>query len=182
MRAQPRIILPLVLSSLIACPRVFAQQDNSSSAPAAASAPSPAASNSPAANSAPAKKLWTNEDFGPNASSAPHSAPRGNANSGRPTTATPKRQPQPDRVKWYRQQLSKLVAQTADIDDKIAKYQSALRGETQPSAGLQEYHMHRADWRAEIDKLQKQRQDLDVKIANLEDAARHEGIEPGQLR
>jgi hypothetical protein len=178
MHTQPRIILLLLLSSLAACPGVLAQQENPSTAPATAPAATsaPAANNNPAPNSAPAKRVWTNEDFGPKASPAP----RGNAKSGKAPAGASKSQP--DRVRWYRQQIAKLAAQTTDIDDKIAKYQSALRGETQPSAGLQEYHMHRGDWQSEIDKLQKQRQDLDAKIAGLEDAARHEGIEPGLLR
>jgi hypothetical protein len=198
MHPQPRMILLLALFALIASPCMFAQQANTSpaTAPAAtpavtpSSAPAPAhpqaatcapkpseTSDPAAANTAPAKKVWTNEDFGTHTAVAPKPAPRGNAHPPRSNANAQKA----SRANWYHQQIAKLNTQIATIDDQIAKYQSALRGEMQPATGLQEYHIRRANWQTEIDKLQKQREDLETKIAGLVDAARHEGIESGQL-
>ena len=195
MHPQPRIILLLAFFALIASPCMFAQQANSppvatpavTPASTPASAPAHAATCAPmqpsessdpaAANTAPAKKVWTNEDLGTHTAVAPKPAPRGNAHPPR-SNANAQKAP---RANWYRQQIAKFNAQIATIDDQIAKYQSALRGEIQPATGLQEYHIRRANWQTEIDKLQKQRDDLQTKIAGLVDAARHEGIESGQL-
>jgi hypothetical protein len=186
MRTFLMMALSALLGSALAVPaRAQSQQSSSAPAPAAApssnsTAPSTSASapasipDTPDAPAKPApKKVWTNDDFGPNA-----------ANSAKkPKPAKPEAKPVKGKnAASYRAQIQKLNSQIADLDKQIATYQAALNGEPSANAALQQYHMRAADWRAEIEKLTQQKQDLYAKITAVEDQARHDGIEPGELR
>ena len=163
-----------------------AQSPQPSNAPAAAPSPNSATPSTSAAAPAsesdtpnppgkPApKKVWTNDDFGAHAA---------NSASKKPKPANPEAKPAKGKSgAYYRSQIQKLNSQIADLDTKIATYRAALNGEAQANAALQQYHMRAADWPAEIANLTQQKQDLQAKITAIEDQARHDGIEPGELR
>jgi len=150
------------------------------SAPAQAQDPQtvPQSDNSGAPVQPSTKKVWTNDNLVPNPDTA--LAPASSTKT-RPAKPGP-RSPEGKNVGWYRGQISKLNSQIAGIDKKVATYQAALKGEAQPSAGVQPYQMRAADWHSEIQRLTREKQDLQGKIGALEDEARRNGIEPGQLR
>ncbi|HXW17471.1 MAG TPA: hypothetical protein VEJ39_04170 [Candidatus Acidoferrales bacterium] len=164
------------------------QQPSNAPAPAPAAAPSPNSATPSTSAAAPAsesdtpnapgkpapKKVWTNDDFGAHAA---------NSASKKPKPAKPEAKPAKGKSgAYYRSQIQKLNSQIADLDTKIATYRAALNGEAQANAALQQYHMRAADWPAEIANLTQQKQDLLAKITAIEDQARHDGIEPGELR
>jgi hypothetical protein len=139
-----------------------------------APAPATSVSSAPSNQSAP-KKIWTNDDFSPHAAPAPVTA---KATKPKPVQTKPAGG---HPASWYRSQINTANNQIAGIDQKIATYQAALNGEAQPSQGVQEYHMRRADWQSEIQTLTKQKKDLLAKIDSLEEEAKHNGIDPEQL-
>jgi len=154
----------------------------------------PAPSSSPANSAAPAqintatdtsntsdksdgKKVWTNDDFGPNAPPPrPALKPKQQKVAAKPTNKQGKG------AAWYRTQIKVLNAQIPPIDKQIATYHAALNGDAQPDASLEASHNRAADWNTEIARLTQQKQSLLAQIDALQDQARHEGIEPGDLR
>ncbi|MFZ0634184.1 MAG: hypothetical protein WA755_12155 [Candidatus Acidiferrales bacterium] len=174
MNFRPLSATVLLLSALLLAPRSPAQEQSPAPPPAPATA-----NNSPApANPAPAKKVWTNDDISSNAGASSNSNGASKSSQAKLKNGTAKGKD----AAWYRTQFDKLNGQVADIDGKIADYQSALNGNPTAALGVQPNQMRRADWQGEIDTLQKQRRDLVAKISALQDQARHDGVEPGQLR
>lgn len=84
-------------------------------------------------------------------------------------------------ARWYRDQIAKLEGKLPAIDEQIENYRAALKGEEVKSAGGNGY-LRRADWQAEMENLEKKRADISKQISDLEDRARHNGIQPGDLR
>jgi len=157
-----------------------AQSSTQQPAPAPASAPSTpsSAKDSKPAAKPPAKKVWTDEDMG-SLSGPTYKADRGAASGGnsyRPQTTSGA-----SNADSYRNQISQLQRQIADIDAKIDNYQTLAHGEA-PGQAQKMYGEHLPDSRGDIQALLDQKKALQKKIEDLQDQARHAGVEPGQLR
>jgi hypothetical protein len=139
--------------------------------PAAVAAEPPASSD---------KKVWTNDDMKdlrnqPDLSTFEQSGGTYSASKGKPAGNSRKD------ARWYRDRIAKLEGKLPAIDQQIENYRAALKGEEVKSAGGAG-HFRRADWQAELEKLEKQRADILKQISDLEDQARHNAIQPGDLR
>jgi hypothetical protein len=155
----------------------------SSPTPSGSSDAAPAQNPDAAATELPAssdKKVWTNDDMKdlrnqPDLSTFEQSGGKFAASKGKPASNSRKD------ARWYREQIAKLEGKLPAIDQQIENYRAALNGEEVKSAGGAG-HFRRADWQAEMEKLEKKRADILKQISDLEDQARHNAIQPGDLR
>jgi hypothetical protein len=164
-----------------------------------AQAPSaPAQSQTP--NPPPAqKKVWTNEDIdqlrdqgaggisvmGPAAPPATPSAQQGNpAASGAP--AKPAKAPALPKEKdpeWYRQQLAPLYAALDRINTQLAAAQAAVDGDSRGEGGVSmNTRAPQGTPQEQVATLQNEQAQVQARIDALLDMARHNDIEPGDLR
>ena len=185
MRSLLMIAVAAILG-FISAPSARAQSQPQAAPPAPSSSPANSAANaqinaaatdtSNASDKSDGKKVWTNDDFGPNA------PPKPALKSKQPKAAAKPVNKQGKGAAWYRTQIKNLNAQIPPIDKQIATYHAALNGDAQPDASLEVSHHRAADWNTEIARLTQQKQSLLAQIDALQDQARHEGIEPGDLR
>jgi hypothetical protein len=149
-------------------------------------------------NTAPAqKKVWTNDDMdelrdqGAGGISVIGSAPAAAATPAAATpqkgaakpAATPAKVPDEKNPDWYRKQLAPLYESLDRINDQIAAAQSAIDGDSRGDSGVSMGARAPAGTPAEqVAALQKEQQGVQDKIDALLDMARHNDIEPGELR
>jgi len=142
------------------------------------------------------KKVWTNDDIdelrdqgaggistmGP-AAAAPASTPAQKATAAaKPAAAAPKI-PDEKNPEWYRKQLAPLYDKLSQISDQIAAAQAAVDGDSRGDSGVSMGARAPAGTPQEqVAALQKEQADVQAKIDALLDQARHNDIEPGDLR
>jgi hypothetical protein len=175
----------LVVSATLAGARARAQDP---AAPASQEqSPSPADAH-PAAKSSTKpkpKKVWTNEnldDAGGTISVV------GSAKKPTPAESAPAKSSastvDPRVVRALREQLHRLEAQLAVIDQQIADMKDFGKGESRGTAGLSTntFQYSTASVEDRIKQLQDKKSGIQGKIDAILDAARRNGIEPGELR
>jgi hypothetical protein len=141
------------------------------------------------------KKVWTNDDIdelrdqgaGGISVMGPAAAPATPATAQKATAAAkPAAAPKiPDEKnpEWYRKQLAPLYDKLSQISDQIAAAQSAVDGDSRGDSGVSMGARAPAGTPQEqVAALQKEQADVQAKIDALLDMARHNDIEPGDLR
>jgi hypothetical protein len=190
MKFRTIFFFALLVSTLAIAPGAcFAQSQTPSATdqPATVSAPAPTqtapAAPAPAApipNAKPAK-VWTNDEI--DVLHNDHSVSVvGNSKPQKVSAkATAKGYTQEKDPAWYKNQLEPLRADIVKLDPQIAKLKAFLSGEnvSDPTTG----HEHRNPTpQDQLKQLEAKRESDETKISDLLDRARHNGIEPGQLR
>jgi len=107
----------------------------------------------------------------------------GTGTNGSGTQGNQQNLPNEKNPSWYKKQLDPLYAKLDAINAQIANAEAALSGDTRgsDSVSLNAYGMT-ATPGDQLKELQAQKQDVQDKIDALLDAARHNGVEPGELR
>jgi chaperonin cofactor prefoldin len=184
-----RLIMPLVLLSLAACPCLGQAQD-----PAAGSSSSSKPADPPANPPSPTspdkktpKKVWTNEDMssvhgtisvvGDEKPSPTRSDRASSQNSGH---ANDLRQQQ---IEKYRNQIQQIQGQIESIDKRIAQLKNFKAEDTSPSGGInpnQGYNM--VPLEDQVKQLEEKKKQLQAKIEDIENEAHKNGIDSGDLR
>jgi hypothetical protein len=142
------------------------------------------------------KKVWTNDDIdelrdqgaggisvmGPAAAAPATPATAQKATAAAKPAAAPKI-PDEKNPEWYRKQLAPLYDKLSQISDQIAAAQSAVDGDSRGDSGVSMGARAPAGTPQEqVAALQKEQADVQAKIDALLDMARHNDIEPGDLR
>ncbi|MGD0907394.1 MAG: hypothetical protein ABSA96_07420 [Candidatus Acidiferrales bacterium] len=176
----------LLLSFMLVCSLAviptagFGQSQAPVAQPTGAIAPSnPSTGQAAATPKANPVKVWTNDDIATMPHS--HSTPRTGSQGINSVSTTSKPYRQEKDPAWYRKQLAPLNAEIDRLDPQIAKLKAFLSGEMVSDPPT----MHRQLIPSPKDQLQQMevKRDADAsKIDDLLDRARHNGIEPGQLR
>ena len=84
---------------------------------------------------------------------------------------------------WYKKQLAPLYAKLNELDTALANAESAVSGDTRGSATVSmDATGNAATPQQQVTQLQQAQQQVQTQIDNLEDMARHNGLEPGDLR
>ncbi len=138
------------------------------------------------AGGAKPKKVWTNENMG-DLSGSVVSVVGKEASAGetqkQKSGEKGARVPMEKDPQYYRMQLAPLHADIESTDAEIRKMREFLAGghtgEGKLTVGRFSVPMNPAD---RIAQLQKHKSDVQAKINAIEDQARHNGIEPGNLR
>lgn len=160
---------------------VAAEQPVAASTPAppqtAPSATTPAA---PIPNAKPAK-VWTNDEIDVLHNDHSVSVVGNHAPQKVSAKTTAKGYSQDKDPAWYKNQLETLRADIVKLDPQIAKLKAFLSGEnvSDPTTGHERRNPTPQD---QLKQLESKRQADETKIDDLLDRARHNGIEPGQLR
>jgi len=179
---KPQSILPYIMlvSSLAVVPTpAFGQSQSPAAQPTSTTAPGNAsAGQAPAATKATPAKVWTNDDIAtmPYSHSNPATGSQGIKNAS--TTSKPSQEKDPA---WYRKQLTPLNAEIERLDPEIAKLKAFLSGEN-VSDPPTTHHQLVPSPKEQLQQMEAKRQADAAKIDDLLDRARHNGIEPGQLR
>jgi len=183
MKFRTVFLFAVLVSSLALTPGSCYGQSQAPAAteqPAAASAPAPPPT-SPAApipNAKPAK-VWTNDEI--DVLHNDHSVSVVGNRAPQKVSATTKGYSQEKDPAWYKRQLKPLRAEIEKLDPQIAKLKAFLSGEnvSDPTTG----HERRVPTpQDQLKQLQAKREADETKLNDLLDRARHNGIEPGQLR
>jgi hypothetical protein len=158
-----------------------------SQSPTAAPQPSTSATDSqttqgqtsPATQRMPAK-VWTNDEIGVLRNDHSVSVV-GSRTDTKKVSATSKPYSQEKDPAWYRKQLISLQAEIEKLDARIAKTQAFLNGENvgEPASLHRQLAPSPQD---QLKQMEAKRQADAVKMDDLLDRARHNGIEPGELR
>ena len=142
----------------------------------------------------PQKKVWTNDDVdglrdqGAGGISVMGNTPAAPATPAQKATAAakpaaPAKIPNEKDPEWYRKQLAPLYDKLSQISDQIAAAQSAVDGDSRGDSGVSMGARAPAGTPQEqVAALQKEQADVQAKIDALLDQARHNDIEPGDLR
>jgi hypothetical protein len=125
-------------------------------------------------------KVWTNDDIDtlPHTHSAAATGSQGLKNVSSISNSKPSQEKDPA---WYRKQLAPLNAEIEKLDPQIARLKAFLSGDMVSDPPT----MHRQMGPSPKEQLQQMeaKRDADAaKVEELLDRARHNGIEPGQLR
>ncbi|MGD0964339.1 MAG: hypothetical protein ABSA57_10615 [Candidatus Acidiferrales bacterium] len=137
---------------------------------------SPPATQIPAAPPPSGKKVWTNDNLSDLHNDTEISAFGSRAASAKSTKAAA---PPPRRSEaWYRDQISRLQAAIAPLDEQIAQLHSAIDGKPTGDAkkSVRPYSIRADDWASELDELSKKRDDISDKISEFRDQARRDRI------
>src|SRR5258708_33523708 len=166
----------------------FAQ--TSSSSQSADSRSQPASQQNSAQNSTPVKqdtprKVWTEDDLHTlkgsvsvgGGASKPANAPRKPGSQESPTGVPPEKDPA-----WYRAQMAPFLARIEQIDAEIRKLKGIQDGKETSDAGRSHGFALPLNSADRIEFLGKKKKELQDKVTALEDQARHNGINPGELR
>lgn len=181
MRTQSVLLFVLITSWLAVGPTTgFAQSQSPEAQPTSTGA---AGDTSPGQAQATPKtkprKVWTNDDISTMTYSHanPTSGAEGLKNVSAASTAS---RPENDPT-WYREQLAPLNTEIARLDPQIAKLRAFLSGEkiSDPSTTHRQLVPSPKD---QLRQMERKRNADAAKIDELLDRARHNGIEPGQLR
>jgi hypothetical protein len=181
MRPQSLLFSIMLVSSLAAGPTTgFGQSQSTAPQPTSTGAPgNPSPGETPASTKTTPVKVWTNDDIATMPHSHSNPAIGGQGLKTVSTTSKPYRQEKDP--SWYRKQLAPLNAEIGRLDPQIAKLKAFLSGEIVSDPPT----MHRQLVPTPKDQLQQMeaKRNADAaKIDDLLDRARHNGIEPGQLR
>jgi hypothetical protein len=161
----------------------------------AASAPAQTQTQTP--NPPPAqKKVWTNDDIdqlrdqgaggisvmGPAA--APDATSTQNGTAAAPAKpAKGSALPKEKDPEWYRTQLAALYKELDHVSDELAAAQAAVDGDSRGEAGVSmNVRAPAGTPQEQVASLQAQQTEIQGKIDALLDQARHNDIEPGDLR
>jgi len=144
--------------------------------------PSPASPQAaPIANAKPAK-VWTNDEI--RTLRDDHSIPAGSNRAPQNVSAASKTSTRailPDKnPAWYRSQLAPLQAEIDKLDPQIARLKAFLSGENVSDPPTMHHQMGTPQ--EELQQMEKKRQAAAAKMDDLLERARHNGIEPGDLR
>ncbi|MGO9639702.1 MAG: hypothetical protein ACLP1Y_00135 [Candidatus Acidiferrales bacterium] len=176
-----------------ACTLAFAAAGNASAGAQAQSQSSAASAQAPSQQpkpSQPPKKVWTNDDLvalrehgGVSVVGNSGEASGGTNVSAPGTTGNPPAVPKEKDPVWYKKQLAPLYAKLDSLDGQIATVQTALSGDTRGSnsVNMSTFGML-ATPQDQLKQLQQQQQAVQNQIDALLDMARHNGIDPGDLR
>jgi hypothetical protein len=155
--------------------------------PVATSAPAPPQTAPPATapaapipNAKPAK-VWTNDEIDVLHNNHSVSVVGKNAPQKVSAKAAVKGYSQDKDPAWYKNQLEPLRADIVKLGPQIAKLKAFLSGEnvSDPTTGHERRNPTPQD---QLKQLQAKHDSDETKINDLLDRARHNGIEPGQLR
>jgi hypothetical protein len=180
MRPQSPLFSVMLVSSLALVAAVgFGQSQSPEAQPASTSGPS---NTSPGQTTASTKtttvKVWTNDDIVtmPYSHTKPATGSQGIKNVS--TTSKPAQEKDPA---WYRKQLAPLNAEIEKLDPQIAKLKAFLSGEnvSEPPTTHRQLVPTPKD---QLQQMETKRNADAAKVDDLMDRARHNGIEPGQLR
>jgi hypothetical protein len=151
-----------------------------------ASSPRPQEPPAPAQNSTKPKpkKVWTNENLSESGGTISVVGDTRNASKTPSKSAPVDKSIDPRILANLRQQLQKLQAQLAAVDQQLSNLKDFGKGEAKNAGGLQpntwQYNSSSVD--EQIRNLQGTKSKIQASIDTLFDAARKSGIEPGQLR
>jgi len=154
--------------------------------PTASSNPSPAtpAQAAPLPAAKPAK-IWTNDEINTlrddHGVSVVGKTPPKNASA---TSTKTKGYSLDKDPSWYRSQLQPLQADIAKLDDQIEKTKAFLNGEqvNDPPTSNRAFYHASGNPQEQLGKLEARRNKDEAKVNDLLDRARHNGVEPGDLR
>jgi hypothetical protein len=157
-----------------------------------ASGPSSAAATATASKPKP-KKVWTNEDLGEvggTISVVGHSQSSVANKAAEPRQAKSASPKPPDgtvdakTLAVVRQQLQKLQADLASVDQQLSDLKGFSKGDAKGTGTLSTntFQYSTASVEDQLKQLQAKKANIQAAINNLLDAARASGIEPGQLR
>jgi hypothetical protein len=143
---------------------------------------SPQTQAAPIPNAKPAK-VWTNEDVGTlrqrNRVSVVGKNPPQKVST---TSNTPSKPLPPEKdPAWYRKQLTPLQADIDKIDPQIAKLKTLLSGQT-VNDQLNAHRQANPTPKDQLEQLEAKRKADEGKIDDLLERARHNDVQPGDLR
>jgi len=132
----------------------------------------------PAASKPTPVKVWTNDDIATVPRSHGNTVIHSHEFKNVSTTAKPLREKD---ASWYRKQLVPLNTEIERLDPKIARLKAFLSGEmvSDPPTTHRQLVPSPKD---QLKEMETKRNADAAKIEDLLDRARHNGIEPGQLR
>lgn len=185
MKFRTIFLFAVLVSSLAMAPGACFGQSQTPAAteqPAAVSAPMPPQTSPSASipNARPAK-VWTNDEIDVMHNNHSVSVVGNHAPQKVSPTATTRGYSQDRNPAWYKNQLEPLRAEIEKLNPQIAKLKAFLSGEnvSDPTTGHERRNPTPQD---QLKQLQAKREADETKIDDLLDRARHNGIEPGQLR
>ena len=192
MQTPPVLRLGLLAVILaVAAASAFAQESGATP-PSGTTQPAPSSTASPATPAKTAElpaakpaKIWTNEEIStlhedhgvsvvgkepPKSANAAHINAKGYSVDKDPA--------------WYRTLLQPLQADIAKLDDQIEKTKAFMSGEkvNDPLSSYNAYFGPAGNPQEQLEKLESRRDKDEAKVNDLLDRARHNGIQPGDLR
>jgi hypothetical protein len=149
------------------------------------SQPQPAASQTapaqpPSATGQAPAKVWTNDDVDELRQNGGISVV-GNDRNANKFRASSKAKSEEKDPAWYRKRLVPLRADIEKLDAQIAKTKAFINGEN-VGEPPRYHHGPPGNPQDQLVQMGKKRQEDEAKIDDLLDRARHNGIEPGELR